>query len=757
MAEGRLVLTDVDRLVEYLEEKRVVSLEQASKDLNLPLKTVESLASLLEEEQIFHTTYKFTTPYLNFGPPPEKKGAKKKGEPKKEGRITVTKEEGEKEKAAPLELSTTVRPAKPLVPARHEVSELKEGAAPPEAPGAGAAAERKARADIETLVQRAMKLIEEGDVEGARAIFFEIKRKREGLSKEYLEKERKLKDSIARLNEYFIMGSDKAIRSKFDEKYEHISALLDSAERLAKKGIDTHEDLDRADEIYHQVKHEYLALPEGFIEKRIALQDRLLELYKAIILSKKKILSAEFDKRSQKILDLMQKTADAINQNDFDSAHQTFDAINAIYRELPEGFLKEKTELQNKILDVYQTLIMSDKKRSENKIEAEAQFIAHKIDECRRMVEERRFADARKTYEEVTSHYAQLPEGFIATKANLESDIVDLHHIISMQLNKRALADMEEKLKRIDRIMDSCEKACKRPEYDLAQQMYLEAVQLYNSIPRGYSELIPYQRRLFAAYKELLPHVAALPKKRAGKDVQGRHQMILQILARIQGLIDAGEFAKIKSAYLQAHEIYSSLPVSFVDKESGLHAQMVRVYEEATLLLFIDKLEEAAAQENKHVMRDILDKIKYLLDKVAPKYSQDRALFDHVNKKLLIYKTLLDEGLARGPQNGEEVKQRMEEYAKGMGTLQDLPEIEEGAPLADEGALEEIQAEEPLHPIDEGTQEWGGIEQIGEEMPPLEDAAGNQPQNLHGEPLPVPPKEKEGIFSRLFKGHKKEP
>lgn len=729
MADGRLVLTDADRLVEYLEEKRVVSLEQASKDLNLPLKTVESLASLLEEEQILHITYKFTTPYLNFGPPPEKKGLKKKGELQKGKRATPMSEEVAEGVQEPLELSTTARIAKSKVPLSSEAAE-REAKATEEGAGMGAAAERKAQADIEALVKRATALIQEGDVEGARAIFFEIKQKREGLSKEYLEKERKLKDSIARLNEYFIMGSDKAVRSAFDEKYDAISKLLDSAESLAKKGVSTHEDFNRVDEIYHQVKHDYLVLPEGFIEKRVALQDRLLELYKAIITSKKKILSAEFDAKSRKIIDLMQQTADVINRGDFDSAHQAFDQINAIYRELPEGFLKEKTELQNKILNMYQTLIMNDKKKSEDKVDAEAQFIKLKIEDCSHLVTEKRFDEARGVYEEITEHYAQLPDGFIAIKADLEADIVDLHHLLSMQLNEKALADMGVKFKKINGLMKECEKACKKKEYALAQQMYLEAVQLYNSVPRGYAELIPYQKRLFAAYKALLPRVAALPTRRTDKSVQGKHQILLQILARIRGYIDAGEFGQIRPAYLQAHQIYSSLPVAFVDEESGLHTQMVRVYEEAALLMLIDKLDEAAAQENKRVMGDILDKLRCLHDKVAPKYPQDKALFDHVNKKVLIYKKLLEEPAGSGPQSAKEVGQRMEEYAQGMVATSDMPPLDEA-----------VQESGGLEPLD--------IEPISDVMPALEEAEGNQPQNLLGVPVPALP-EKKGIFSRLF-------
>lgn len=726
MGDGRLVLTDVDRLVEYLEGKRLVSLEQTSKDLNLPIKTVESLATLLEEEQIFHITYRFTTPYLNFGPPPEK--GKKAAEAKKEGlRINITKGGEFAEPAQPkIELSTSVRPAPPTPGEKHEAAPIESdvAAGPKEAE---TAADRKAHIDIAQLVARANELIQKGDVEGAKAIFFEIKRKKDGLSKEYLQEERKLQDSIGKLNEYFIMGSDTAIKTKFDKKFAHISELLDRAEDMSKEGITTHEQLDAVDVLYLQIKHEYLVLPEGFIERRVALQDRLLSLYKKIILSKKKILTSEFEKKSKTVLDLMQVTADNIDKNDFDAAHTSFDKINALYRELPEGFLKDKTELQNKILDMYQKLIMGNTSSSINEVEAEAQFVKHKIDACSKLVSQKSFDEARDAYEEITEHYAKLPDGYIAIKADLEVGIVDLHHAISMQLNKAAIADMTVTLKKIDGLLADCRRGRKKKDYALAQQMYVEAVQLYNSIPRGYIELIPYQKSLFVEYKELLPHIASLPKKRADKGTKGMHKMILQILARIRGHTDAGEFDMIREAYLQAHQIYSTLPVAFVDKESGLHSEMLRVYEEATLLSLVDKLAMAAEQENFEVMRQVLDNLAYLAARIEPKYPQDQALFDNVNKKSMIFQKLLDERGTMSPQSGEEVKARMESYNEDLGKAQPMPEIPEEPEF---GEVPSAPAFPPLPPSFEAQEP--GLPDAGD-MPPLDADFGSElPDDAEG-------------------------
>jgi len=153
-------------------------------------------------------------------------------------------------------------------------------------------------------------------------------------------------------------------------------------------------------------------------------------------------------------------------------------------------------------------------------------------------------------------------------------------------------------------------------------------------------------------------------------------------------------------------------------------------------------------------MQDTIDKIWYLHDKVAPKYPQDKALFSHVNKKALIYRKLLEESPGNGPQSAKEVGERMEAYAKEMGTMPSMPPLEEEIRAADEeGAPEGALIEESMPsmpPLDEVPLEWGGLEPLDEEMPTPKEAAGNQPQNLLGMPIPAPQEKKRGLFSRVL-------
>jgi len=58
------ITTAVDSLVKLVNSKGRISVEIASKELGLPQNIINEWASFLDQEEIIHVEYKFTTPYL---------------------------------------------------------------------------------------------------------------------------------------------------------------------------------------------------------------------------------------------------------------------------------------------------------------------------------------------------------------------------------------------------------------------------------------------------------------------------------------------------------------------------------------------------------------------------------------------------------------------------------------------------------------------------------------------------------------------
>lgn len=58
------ITTAIDSLVDLVNLKKKITLEEAAKELGLPENIIDEWATFLEEEGIIKKVYKFTTPYL---------------------------------------------------------------------------------------------------------------------------------------------------------------------------------------------------------------------------------------------------------------------------------------------------------------------------------------------------------------------------------------------------------------------------------------------------------------------------------------------------------------------------------------------------------------------------------------------------------------------------------------------------------------------------------------------------------------------
>ncbi len=65
-AESYTIKTGVDKLVDLIQEKKRVSIEEAAKILSVPKVLVEEWADFLEEKEVIGIEYKFTVPYLVY-------------------------------------------------------------------------------------------------------------------------------------------------------------------------------------------------------------------------------------------------------------------------------------------------------------------------------------------------------------------------------------------------------------------------------------------------------------------------------------------------------------------------------------------------------------------------------------------------------------------------------------------------------------------------------------------------------------------
>ena len=63
-ANDSIIRTVADELFELVKKRSKLSVEEASKQLKIPIATIQALVDFLGEEKVFGIEYKFTTPYI---------------------------------------------------------------------------------------------------------------------------------------------------------------------------------------------------------------------------------------------------------------------------------------------------------------------------------------------------------------------------------------------------------------------------------------------------------------------------------------------------------------------------------------------------------------------------------------------------------------------------------------------------------------------------------------------------------------------
>lgn len=677
MADEREVKTDVDRLLSLVKEKREISFEEAAKQLGIPAKTVESLSDLLEEEGMLHIKYKFTTPYLAS----EAGSAKTKKESKEAGSSESFVIEKEPAPKIPL-------PEKPKVEIKsiEPVQQAAASAVPSGYPVQKIPSEKPLKTiegtslsditDIDQLIKQANEAISKGDFEAARTIYIKIRTLKEELPKRFLEEDKKVKGSLADINEGIVSGMDNALLSDFDRKSGEMEILFGKIDSLTKSGkTNTLKDINDIERMYNHIKDIYFSLPSGFMDRKIAAQDKMLEIYRTIISNKKQLLAEDFRSKSAEIGKQIELLASRIRERNIAEANKAFHSITQMYRSLPAGFLRDKTALQNRILAVYQQLILNKEEVYSSDVKAKADEIKALLLQTINLANADDLRRAEAVYNRMTEIYSKLPEGYYDLRTELETKMLDIYHLLSLKKSKAAVTELNAKADEIEFLIKSVNNYISNREYDLAKEAYNEVIGIYNSLPEGFmSANMKIRGRITKLYRDLLSFETEPMIGEADKDTVKTYSELLQLLVQIHDHIKKREFSRIKDKYLIAYKLYHELPLSFIEKKTSIYTEVYKIYEELKAYSEVAKLHSYAEKGDYDRLKDSLNMIIDMHGKLVNRYPEDMELFRFIHSQCLIYLDMLK---GRTAETGKQVREKIKGISelKKNNVIEKTPEL----------------------------------------------------------------------------------
>jgi hypothetical protein len=495
--------TEVDSLMTLLETKGRITIPKAAKHLNISNEVLEEIASFLEEEGKVEVHYGIGDPVIipsklkPVVPKPENKEEESE-EPIEEmtgpeietmmarahslikgGHIKEAKEIYDK-----LQVAYDVLPSSYLTKKNEIEDELvrlnNEISLNLEKEFKNIMKEQSVK--INALLKKAEETINKGDLEDSIKIYNEVRSIFSSLPKGFYTEKLGMTEKILSTYKVVAAKRNQELTKQMRQKGGAVELLLDKVTKMIAEGK-----IDEALSSYEQIRTIYSTMPNGFLEEKILLQEKMLSVYRDLIVNKKSSTMNKVAEGTQKINGLLEQVNHYLGKKDFEGAMKTYKEVREIYIHLPSGFIKYEFTLQNKILDAYKKLVASEKDFALKVIEKGKEKISALVKKANYYKDNKEFDMAFQYYVESVNAYNGLPEGFDENKILLRNQVYNVYYHLVSQTDLVELGELDdytkEKYFKLLKLLVTSHKIIDANEFELMPEIYQSIYLVYNELP----------------------------------------------------------------------------------------------------------------------------------------------------------------------------------------------------------------------------------------------------------------------------------
>jgi len=637
------VSTEADHLLRLLKEKKEISFEQMSKELALPVETIEAWANFLEEEGVVSITYKFTTPYLVLAPTAKQSpllqldeskaypsGAKEKPEPIKESEIKakVLRSSGE------IDVKELSMP-----PIRAELSgQTSQEEKIEEMP---VAEEEEPKA----LLEKINRLMAEEKFDEAKQIYEKLKKSYWELPDEYRRRRELMEKNLAKIDTELSVTFDTYVLKQLKEYGVKILVMIKEGRTALKR-----KELEKADKIYEQITELFHKLPESQMPEKRELEREVMDFSNEYFAIKQEKSAREFNSMAVVLQNLLTQLDEDLATNKVQDAIAVYSQLKQHFKGLPTGFLKAKSALQAEILKAYAVLAEKSAQLSLGRFNMIVTHIMDLLVQMKQQVLENNIVDAEESYTQIKELYSSLPEGFMAQKAQLQHQIYQVYAIFVERYPKIVSGEFNRLISEIERLLDEVRLYLRSNNYSLAAELYREIMHKFNRLPRIKTDMrMKLREEITDIYKEIILHSDSSFLSNFSKDAVESYKELLALIIKLHNHINNKDFELIEGTFRLIEDMYSKLPIAIINKQTSLRDEIAKLQQE---LYIYKKAKELLTPnfESEKVIALVgeINRMKEYLKRASP---QDKALFDYVDQILARSYPLLKPGTPPEPIN----------------------------------------------------------------------------------------------------------
>ncbi len=696
------IRTGADKLLELVKGSKEIAMAAAAKELGVPVQNVEAWANFLEEDGLVAIKYKFTTPYITT---PEATEAKKEeeegpGEDSEAGiKVELTKmldilsKAGEEKLAGEFGMlketydtliskiknsherlinDAKISPQKKVIlndfirDLDLELRAASDDAAAGKFDQASVSYSKlylkakkaiddvhsmydqmilvqaiKETDDYKDILEKAYALMRDGKVTEAMELYEKLKFADENLAREFVAKKLQMEKDLAKFNKDLAKSIDRINLQKLNNVSSRITVLLNAGNQLLKKS-----EFRNAEEYYLAIKAEYEKLPPGFIVEKKELQRKILSFYSSLTTRRERAIKEGFDQSAKQVILLLKEIGELLKGNNVWEAVKAYREVKRLYSQLPEGFLKEKSTLQERILPLYTEMTSLYMQESLSRLKSMSSEITSQLSIMNRQIAKGELKEAEETYEKVKLRYREMPKGFLHEETALQNQIVQSYEEMLKKAKQMEEDKLTSTLSTLKKLLEQADALLKRKNYDECNDAYLKIINLYNTLPAGFTiQKSEVRGRILHLYQTLL-HLTnekeqGEMKVEQWEDAVKRKKFfamdeISKLIMEVHKSVSAGNFQALQES-MPRFDVLARIVPDLPRSNPALFSKLNDIKEETELFQSASSLEAYFGSGQVQQLKRSLDFIRKRKSALSQRCPEDKPLFDFVIRQYEAY------------------------------------------------------------------------------------------------------------------------
>jgi len=355
-------------------------------------------------------------------------------------------------------------------------------------------------ASIRKLIERTYELMEKGKVEEAKENQELIKKMFANFSQNFFSEKSDIQDGIIKLNKDLAIYVNKVHNERMRNGQEKIKLLLkESNKSMSKKEFAT------ATAYYLQIKKVFEDLPAGFAKEKRLIKESVLRVFEQISRERERKMHSRFFSIAKQIESLLKETHKYFEQRDVKTAFKTYKEISKLYHNLPNGFIKEKFELQEKIIVVHTILSRRLETRAERDMLFKSTGIMQLLAQMEGKIKAGHLDEANDIYLKTSTLFTGLPKGFVEKKTQIQGKIIDVYEDLLKKKDLKKTDTFQTSMEELDKMIDEASQKIKANEHVIAEKLYKKIKEAYVKLrPTDINKRQLIRNKILTLYRHIL-------------------------------------------------------------------------------------------------------------------------------------------------------------------------------------------------------------------------------------------------------------